>query len=97
MSFKFRGAVTLVCLMLGTFAVGAGSAHADPVRHFEETMTIHCGSDTLVLVAKPGSSNVVTINGTPTNSVSILMGITVTVRKVDRLANPIATALRRWW
>jgi hypothetical protein len=54
---------------------------ADPVNHVD-TFTSQCGSDTLVLVAKPGSSNILTINGAPTNSVSILMGITVTVAGV---------------
>jgi hypothetical protein len=63
---------------LVTLAVGAGSATADPVQAFD-TFTIQCGSDTLVIVSKPGSSNVVTINGVPTNSVSILMGMIVTV------------------
>jgi hypothetical protein len=78
MSFKRRVAVALTSLTLVTLAVGAGSAIADPVQHFD-TFTIQCGSDTLVIVSKPGSSNVVTINGVPTNSVSILMGIIVTV------------------
>jgi hypothetical protein len=78
MSFKRRVALALTSLTLVTLAVGAGSASADPVQHFD-TFTIQCGSDTLVIVSKPGSSNVVTINGMPTNSVSILMGIIVTV------------------
>lgn len=81
MSVKRRVAVALISLTLVTLAVGAGSAFADPVRPFD-TFTIQCGSDTLVIVSKPGSSNVVTINGVPTNSVSILMGIIVTVNGV---------------
>jgi hypothetical protein len=78
MSFKRRLAVGLTTLGLMAVTVGAGSAIADPVQHFG-TFTIQCGADTLVIVSKPGSSNVVTINGVPTNSVSILMGIVVTV------------------
>jgi hypothetical protein len=66
----------LVFLALGTTA-----ASADPVQHFG-TFTVQCGDDTLVLVGKPGSSTVVTINGQPSTSVSILMGITVTVNGV---------------
>ena len=78
MSLKRRGAMALVCLALGTLAVGAGNAKADPLNHFG-TFSVRCGSDTLVLVAKPGSSNVVSINGVPTNAVTVLMGATVTV------------------
>jgi hypothetical protein len=54
----------------------AGSASADPTNHFG-TFEIQCGSDLLVIVSKPGSSNVVTVNGEPSNSVSILMGLTM--------------------
>lgn len=78
MSFKRRAAVGLAGLAFGSFSVGAGPAGADPVQHFG-TFTIQCGADTLVIVSKPGSSNVVTVNGVPSNSVSILMGIVVTV------------------
>ncbi len=79
MSFKRRAMVALACLTLAILAVGAGGANADPVQHFFGTFAIQCGSDTLVLVAKPGSSKVVTINGIPSNSVAILMGEIVTV------------------
>jgi hypothetical protein len=78
MSFGRRAAVGLASLALGIFGVGAGIASADPVQHFG-TFTIQCGGNTLVIVSKPGSSNVVTVNGSPSNSVSILMGIVVTV------------------
>ena len=71
----------LATLLLGISFVVASTAAADPVRHFE-TFTIQCGSDTLEIVSKPGSSNVVTVNGMPSNSVSILKGITVTVNGV---------------
>jgi hypothetical protein len=54
----------------------AGSASADPTNHFG-TFEIQCGSDLLVIASKPGSSTVLTINGEPSNSVSILMGLTV--------------------
>jgi hypothetical protein len=54
----------------------AGSASADPTNHFE-TFEIQCGGDLLVIVSKPGSSNVVTVNGEPSNAVSILMGLTI--------------------
>jgi hypothetical protein len=77
MWLKLRG--TLVCLALATLAVGAGSAKGDPLNHFAGTFAVRCGSDTLVIVAKPGSSNVVSINGVPTNAVTVLMGATVTV------------------
>ena len=68
-------------LLLGVVLAAASTAAADPVRHFE-TFTIQCGTDTLVIVSKPGSSTVVSINGMPSNSVSILKGITVTVNGV---------------
>jgi hypothetical protein len=78
MSIKRRAVLALSFFALAAGVVGVGSAMADPVNHFG-TFSAQCGSDTLVLVAKPGSSNILTINGVPTNSVSILMGITVTV------------------
>jgi hypothetical protein len=78
-------AVAASLLSLGVLAVRVGGANADPVQHFDGTFAIQCGSDTLVLVAKPGSSNVVTVNGTPSNSVAVLMGETVTVDGVVTL------------
>jgi hypothetical protein len=79
MWLKRRGAVALLCLALMILAVGAGSAKADPLNHFEDTFASQCGSDIVVVVAKPGSSNVVSINGVPTNAVAVLMGLKVTV------------------
>ena len=62
-----------LALLLGC----AASAAADPTQHFTGTFDITCGGNTLTLVAKPGSSNVLTVNGEPSNSVSILFGVTV--------------------
>jgi hypothetical protein len=76
-----RAVASLFCLVLAVLALGSGTASADPVQHFD-TFTIQCGGDTLVIASKPGSSTVVTVNGMPANSVSILMGITVTVNGV---------------
>jgi hypothetical protein len=70
-----RGGLALfatLAVLLGS-AVSAG---ADPTRHFSGTFELTCGNNTLTLVSKPGSSNVVTVNGEPTNSVSILLGLT---------------------
>jgi hypothetical protein len=66
-------AALAMCLALGT----AGTASADPLNHFE-TFTVTCGDDVLVITEKPGASTVVTFNGEPSTSVSILMGLTVT-------------------
>jgi hypothetical protein len=81
MSFKRRVAIALAPLTLLSWGLGAVSANADPVRAFE-AFEVQCGADTLVVVSKPGSSTVVTINGVPSNSVSILMGITITISGV---------------
>jgi hypothetical protein len=81
MSLKRPVAAALTGLTLMTFALAAGPASADPTQHFG-TFTIQCGTETLVIVSKPGSSNVVTVNGMPSNSVSILKGIVVTVNGV---------------
>jgi hypothetical protein len=62
----------------GTAASITASAGADPTLHFTGTFVITCGGNTLTLVAKPGSSNVLTVNGQPSNSVSVLLGVTVT-------------------
>jgi hypothetical protein len=59
---------------LGVLAPGAG---ADPTNHFTDSFTIICGGNLLVIVAKPGSSNVLTVNGQPSNSVSVLFGLHV--------------------
>src|SRR5262245_22339638 len=67
--------VATLALLLGT----AGSAGADPTQHFTESFDATCGGNTVTVVNKPGSSNVLTVNGEPSNSVSILFGITVRV------------------
>jgi hypothetical protein len=59
------------------------TASADPVQHFG-TFEVQCGSDVLELTEKPamGSAQVVAINGEPTNAVTVLMGVIVTVEGV---------------
>jgi hypothetical protein len=60
----------LVACLAG-LAVAAGAA-ADPVRHFE-TFLLDCGDFGLVeIVSKPGASQVVEIDGAPSNSVAQL-------------------------
>jgi hypothetical protein len=71
-----RFGVTLVAalaLLLGS----AASAGADPTQHFTGSFDVFCGGNTLTIVDKPGSSNVITVNGQPSNSVSILFGLTI--------------------
>ena len=82
----------MVYALVAAAAAITGSAGADPIQHFD-TFTIHCGSDTFVLVSKPGSSNVVTINGMPSNSVHILMGVVLTVdgQVVEEFHKPYAS------
>jgi hypothetical protein len=60
-------------LLLGSTGVAA----ADPTQHVVDAFDIKCGGDTYTVVAKPGSSNVLTVNGEPSNSVSVLFGLTV--------------------
>jgi hypothetical protein len=79
MWLKRHAAFVSLCLALIVMAVGAGSAKADPLNHFTGTFSSQCGSDIVVVIAKPGSSNVVSINGVPTNAVAVLMGLKVTV------------------
>jgi hypothetical protein len=67
-------AFTSTAVALAVLAPGAG---ADPTQHFTVSFTIICGDNTLVIVSKPGSSNVVTVNGGATNSVSVLFGLHV--------------------
>ena len=51
----------------------AGSATADPVRHFD-TFVIDCGAyGTAEIVSKPGTSQVVELNGAPSNSIALLV------------------------
>jgi hypothetical protein len=71
--------VTIAVVLLG-FAAVAATAGADPTRHFTVPFTILCGPNQdieVVIVSKPGSSNVVTVNGQPTNAVSILFSLYV--------------------
>jgi len=65
------------------FFVTSGLATADPVQHFG-TFEVQCGGDVLELTQKPamGSAQVVAINGEPTNAVTVLMGVVVTVAGV---------------
>ena len=64
--------------VVGLLSVLAPGAGADPTRHFDVTFTIICGGNALEIVAKPGSSNVVTVNGQPSTQVSVLFGLHVT-------------------
>jgi hypothetical protein len=59
---------------LSVLAPGAG---ADPTRHFDVTFDIICGGNTISIISKPGSSAAVTVNGQPSNSVSILFGLRI--------------------
>jgi hypothetical protein len=70
--------IAAIVLALVYLASASAPASADPVRHFQ-TFTITCAGTTFEIVSKPGASNVVTVNEMPSNSVSILMGITITV------------------
>jgi len=69
--------IAAIVLAVVYLASASAPASADPVQHFS-TFTITCGGNTFVLVSKPGSSNVVTVNGMPSNSISVLMGLTIT-------------------
>ena len=72
---RFIAAIVLALVYL---ASASAPASADPVQHFS-TFTITCAGMDFVLVSKPGSSNVVTVSGVSSNSVSILMGLKITV------------------
>lgn len=73
---QLLGLLTLVTVLAAlAWSPGAG---ADPTNHFTESFTILCGGHSIVIVAKPGSSNVVTFDGQPSTSVSILFGLHVT-------------------
>jgi hypothetical protein len=58
-------------------AVGAHSAGADPTKHFTGSFAIQCGGTTYVIVEKPGASHVITANGAPSNSVSVLFRLVI--------------------
>jgi hypothetical protein len=74
-----RRVLAVVCVaVIGALSALAPSAGADPTNHFDVTFTIICGGKALEIVAKPGSSNVVTVNGQPSTQVSVLFGLHVT-------------------
>jgi hypothetical protein len=85
MKSSSRGAMRLLLAVivgaLGTLVLPTATASADPTNHFG-TFEITCGGHSLVIVSKPGSSNVVTFDGQPSTSVSILKGLTYTVNGV---------------
>jgi hypothetical protein len=67
-------------LAAASFAVAlivAPGAGADPTQHFSDSFPITCGGHTYLLVSKLGASQIISIDGQPSNSVSILFGITV--------------------
>src|SRR5438876_4904460 len=70
--------VAAVVIAFGYLASSSAPASADLVGHFS-TFSITCAGNVFEIVSKPGSSNVVTVHGGRSNSISILMGITVTV------------------
>ena len=67
-----------VVLALAYLVSAANPVSADPIQHFS-TFTVTCAGTVFELVSKPGSSNVVTVNGVPSTSVSVLMGLTIMV------------------
>jgi hypothetical protein len=67
--------VAAVALVLAGVAVGR--ANADPTVYFGDSFTIVCGGHSYVIVSKPGSSNVITVDGQPSNGVSVLFGLHV--------------------
>lgn len=73
-----KRSIAAIVLALVYLVSAGNAASADPIQHFS-TFSITCARTTFVLVSKPGSSNVVTVNGVPSNSISILMGLTITV------------------
>lgn len=66
---RFLAVVGIALLSL----VGAGTSSADPVHHFG-TFAIDCGAyGTAVIVSKPGASQVVDLDGAPSNSIALLV------------------------
>ncbi|OLC52606.1 MAG: hypothetical protein AUH85_16715 [Chloroflexi bacterium 13_1_40CM_4_68_4] len=72
-----RRVATLVFAVAFVLAMQT-SALADPVQHFG-TFRVQCGPDLQVLVGKPGSSPIVSVNGQSSTSVNILMGLTIAI------------------
>lgn len=65
----------LVAILSGVVIAltAVSSATADPVGHFD-TFVIDCGSYGMVeIVSKPGTSQVVKLNGAPSNSIALLV------------------------
>jgi hypothetical protein len=71
---SFISAVAAAALIL----VAVAPAGADPTRHFTGSFAINCGGVEHVIVEKAGSSNVLTVNGAPSNAVSVLFRLVVT-------------------
>jgi hypothetical protein len=67
-----RKFLLLVGLALALCASAVPAASADPTNHFTESFAINCGGDVYVIVSKPGASQVLTLNGAPSNAVSVL-------------------------
>jgi hypothetical protein len=72
-----RKLALIAAVALALAATLISGATADPTKHFTDSFTIICGGNSWVIVSKPGSSNVLTVNGQDTNSVSILFGLHV--------------------
>jgi hypothetical protein len=72
------GTLLAAALILVALVVPTATASADPTNHFG-TFEITCDGHSLVISDKPGSSNVVTFDGQPSTSVSILKGFTITI------------------
>ena len=82
-----RKVVSLVVLALALAAGVVPPAGADPTRHFTEAFPITCGNDVYVIVSKPGTSQVLTVNGDDSNAVSVLF------RLVNTTPSGVATTL----
>jgi hypothetical protein len=67
----------LAAVLFACAGLLASTGNADPTNHWTDSFTIVCGGHEYVIVAKPGSSNVITVDGQPSNSVSILFALYV--------------------
>lgn len=72
MKLRLVGAAGVVAAL-----IVAPTAGADPTQHFTVSFPISCGGQTYLLVSKPGASQIISIDGQPSNAVSVLFGITV--------------------
>ena len=68
----------LFAALTAALLLPATTASADPTNHFG-TFEITCGGHSLVISDKPGSSTVVTFDGQPSTSVSILKGLVASI------------------